>query len=241
LPEHAERLWGLGEALRRQNKFDDAALAYTAALVQRPALGEAELGLTLVFAARGDYPRALEHARRHAAINPGATVAWRNVSDMALGAGDTDAAVAAAERWIELAPADREAHDSRWQAFFAAGRRQEAIVALRASRQALPGDWNVLSTLAWMLAVTPGEPPASAREALELATEAARLNPAHPRSYDVLAAAQAAAGDFDQAVRSAEHALRLAAAPAAAPMRSAIQARLALYQSRRPYVQAARP
>jgi hypothetical protein len=55
------------------------------------------------------------------------------------------------------------------------------------------------------------------------------------RILDVLAAAHAAAGEFDQAVATATEALRLATAAGADELAAAVAERLALYRDRRPY------
>ncbi len=126
---------------------------------------------------------------------------------------------------------------TRWQALHDAGRRNDAIEALRSSREALPDDWAIICALAWMLAVTPGQDASSAGEALGLAVRASRINPNHPRSFDTLAAAHAANGSYDEAVQAARRALVLAGSPQYAPLRGSIEARLRLYQADQPYVE----
>ena len=54
---------------------------------------------------------------------------------------------------------------------------------------------------------------------------------------DVLAAAHAAAGDFDQAVATARKAIRLAATRPGNPLGRLLQERLALYREGKPYVE----
>ena len=235
LPGHAERLWGLAESLRRQNRLGEAIDVFQRSLVQRPEFGEAHLGLALAYAARGEPQAALEHAKRHTEINPGSTIAWSNLATLATQLGRNDEAVAASERLLALAPADPQAHYLHWDTLRAAGRRDEELGALRRAHQAFPDEWLFTCLLAWRLAVTPGQDGAALDEALELARQAVRVNPTHPRSFDTLAAAQAARGSFPEAVEAGTRALALLQGPDAKSLGDEIRARLALYRAGRPY------
>ena len=70
---------------------------------------------------------------------------------------------------------------------------------------------------------------------MRLAEHARALDDANPRSYDVLGAAHAAAGDFDAAIAAAEAGMARADALGAGRARRAIESRLQLYRSGRPY------
>jgi len=235
LPDHAERLWGLGESLRRQNRLDEAIERFEAALERRPDFGEAHLGLTLSLATQGDLPRALEHARRHAEINPGSAIAWSNLATVATRMGLHDEAVAASARLLDLTPTEPQAHYQHWDALHSAGRREDSLAALRRAREMFPADWLFTCLLGWQLAVTPGEDPATIDEALDLAQQAMRANPDHPRSHDTLAAALAARGSYAEAVEALERGLRLAEQAGDTQLSGELRERLALYRARRPY------
>lgn len=232
LPEHSERLWGLGEALRRQNKLDDAIRVYELALRKRPMFGEAHMGLTLAYSAGGRWEQALEHARRHVEINPASLLALGNLLNVAKSLRRFDDAHTAIDGMLALDPNNRDAHNARWQALFAAGRRDEAVSSLRDSLTALPDDWSLTCSLAWMLAVSAGQDSAAAKEAVRLATAAVQAKPEHPRSLDTLAVAYAATGSFDKAVEAARRALQRAGG--SDKLRQAIEARLALFEEGRP-------
>ena len=235
LPEHPERLWGLGEALRRQNRFDEAIERFQASLERRPRFGEAHLGLTLSLEARGELPAALEHARRYSELNPGSAIAWNNLATLASQSGLADEAVAASTKLLELAPSDPQAHYLHWETLRSAGRRAEDLAALRRAREAFPTEWLFKCLLAWRLAVTPDGDPARLDEALTLAREAASENEAHPRGQDTLAAVLAARGSYAEAVVAQEHALALAEGAGDAQLAGEMRERLALYREGKPY------
>jgi hypothetical protein len=92
--------------------------------------------------------------------------------------------------------------------------------------------------LAWSLATASVPAQRDPEEALRLAKRAREMTAA-PNSVllDVLAAAQAAIGRFDQAVATAEQALTLARAKADGGSIEAITARLDLYRQRKPFSQ----
>jgi arylsulfatase A-like enzyme/Flp pilus assembly protein TadD len=237
VPDHPERLWGLAEAMRHQQRYEEAIETYNLALERRPSLGEAHLGLTLVYAAMGRWQEAYDHSRRQAEINPASVVALDNLAQSAIRLGRFDEAVEVADRLIELDASNRRGHDARWQALAAAGRRDEAIDALRESLASFPDDWNMTTSLAWLLAVTEGQSPAAIDEAVRLAEHAAREQPDRPRSFDVLAVAYAARGDYAEAVEAGRRALGLMGAGGAVRGRPAVEGRVRLFEEGRPYLE----
>ena len=93
---------------------------------------------------------------------------------------------------------------------------------------------NVLlfNDAAWLLAVTEN-PPAPPAEAVRLAQTAVSLGGAgHPELLDTLAAAQAANGEFEAAIQTAQHALDLLSSlpPETQSLRPDLQQRLEHYQ-----------
>jgi len=100
-----------------------------------------------------------------------------------------------------------------------------------------PDDFMALRNLAWILATHPDEEIRDGAEALRLARKAIDLVP-RPGAplLDTLAAAQAAAGLFDQAATSAARALGLVDKSNDAARAAAIEKRLALYRRRKAFL-----
>src|SRR5262245_18023654 len=108
-----------------------------------------------------------------------------------------------------------------------------AIVEFREAVRLDPDDVEAVSSLAWWLSTSVSEVLRSPAEALRLANRAVALDRRrHARPLDVLAAAQAANGLFDQAVSTCDAALALNANDLVA---GAIRQRRQLYAQRRPY------
>jgi len=92
-----------------------------------------------------------------------------------------------------------------------------------------------LTGLAWLRATHADPSVRNPAEAVRLATRANELRKRDPSTLDTLAAAHAADGQFDAAVRTAERAEKLAAESAPA-LAAQIRSRLNLYRAKRPLV-----
>jgi len=91
--------------------------------------------------------------------------------------------------------------------------------------------------MAWILATHPDLESRKA-DAVSLAERAADLsNHQHPAILDTLAAAYAADGQYDKAVKTAEEALALTSAAKAKKLAGSIRDRLILYKARTPFTQ----
>ena len=152
-------------------------------------------------------------------------------------AGDWETALDALQGALALAPDDAELHG-----YLASAARQLAdpVDAARRLRDALrlaPAAPGLRNELAWMLA-TSGDPRIrQPEEAVGLAESLVRdAERSDPNSLDTLAAAYAAAGRFDEAVRAASQAVELAQQQGETEMGEQIRARLVLYRDGRAFL-----
>jgi tetratricopeptide (TPR) repeat protein len=132
------------------------------------------------------------------------------------------------------APADLALYTRRLaHALWAAGRADDAAGAYARALALEPGWRQAAAQRAWRLATDADPGRRDPAEALELAEQAcqAQGDPS-AAALDVLAAAQAATGHYDEAAVTARRAL----AKAPPPPPKAIEARLKLYEQRKPYV-----
>jgi protein O-mannosyl-transferase len=109
---------------------------------------------------------------------------------------------------------------------------------LRDALRLAPGSVGVRNQLAWMLA-TSGDPrirqPEEAIGLAEALVRDARKSDAN--SLDTLAAAYAAAGRFDEAIRTATQAETIAMEQGDSEVGDQIRSRLALYREHQPYLE----
>ena len=104
------------------------------------------------------------------------------------------------------------------------------------SLQIDPDDGNALNNLAWVLATYPADTIRDGKRAVELAEKAAVLPGGEaPIVLRTLAAAYAEAGDFSNAVNTAQHALDLATGQNNTSLLATLRHEIELYQARTPY------
>ena len=135
---------------------------------------------------------------------------------------------------MRLDPTNASAHYNIGLIGRARGNLSEAVERFSEAVRLQP-DWvPAVANLAWVLATTPSAALRDVDQAMVLAEHAAWLtNRRNAGVLDVLAAAQAAAGDFTGAVLSCEEALALAPDE---PLAAAVRQRQALYSRHRPYI-----
>ena len=119
---------------------------------------------------------------------------------------------------------------------WAEGRKAEAIGHFEAAWALRPDHPDVLNNLAWALAVDPESTPAQRARALALARRVADcLREPTASTLDTLAAAQAACGDFPEAVATGLRARELALGGGDAALAERIAGRLQRYRQGQPF------
>ena len=118
------------------------------------------------------------------------------------------------------------------------GRIADAVVQHRLALQVSPGHPLSTNNLAWILATFPDPKIRKPEEAIQLAEQLCRsTNFGQPTALDTLAAAQAAAGHYEQAVPMAQKAVALSTSAGRTAAAERMRKRLKLYQAGRPYIE----
>ena len=205
----------LGNELFSQGRIHEAIKEYRAALRIRPDRAPTHNNLGIMLTHLGALENAIARFREALRIDRTLPGAHANLADVLVIQGRFGEAMAQYDEELRLRP--------RWP------------LALRG--------------IAWILAVHPDPHQRRPEKAVALARRAATHDPYHQRSahdrlaasyaasiLDTLAAAQAATGEFDGAVSTAQEALTLARAGNLRTLVSEIEERLHLYKEGRPYV-----
>ena len=121
------------------------------------------------------------------------------------------------------------------EAYIKLGRDDLAVANLTKSIQLDPNSVRSLNNLAWILATAADSKLRNPADAVKYAAMACELTPDDPALLDTLAAAYAAAGNFPDAVETAQKAIALADAAGQPDLADQIRQRLAMYESNRPY------
>jgi tetratricopeptide (TPR) repeat protein len=149
-------------------------------------------------------------------------------------AGRPEEATGSFRTALELAPGYADAYVNLGGALLTTGRVAEGLATLRAGLDHAGDHPRLLHALAWVLATAPEAGVRNGREAVALAAKLVALKGERdPIALDVLAAAYAASGRFREATALGRKAADLAEGTTVA---GEIEARLALYERRQPYV-----
>jgi tetratricopeptide (TPR) repeat protein len=141
------------------------------------------------------------------------------------------------EKTIQLKPDWPGMYKLLGDAYLALGEHSLAVVNLTRCVQLEPGNTGSLNNLAWILATTSDLALRNPGNAITYAARACELSLDNPAPLDTLAVAYAAAGNFPEAVKTAEKAIKLAEAAGEEGLAEQIKTRLQLYKDGQPYRQ----
>ena len=237
-PDSMESHRNLAAALAEEGNFKAAATHFRQALETGPPSVEIHTGLGRALVARNRMPEAVEQFRNALRLDPDSFDAHNNLGNLLAAGGRMEEALAHFRKAVELKPDSVEALGNLGLALRMSGRFDEAGRYLEEAIRRQPGWPAPQAALAWILATHPDPARRRPQEAVQLGRRVVRMTREQdPRMLDVLAAAHAAAGDFDQAVATARKAIRLASTRPGNPLGRLLQERLDLYRERKPYVE----
>lgn len=235
-PGVAATHFNLGTALAAAGRRQEAIDQFQRALQIEPAYAYAHNNLGSLLLARGELDEARSHFTRAIAIDPQYAEARNNLGRLLAYDGLTTEAAEQLTRALAIKEDYAEAHFNLARVLLTQDRVADAIAHYRRAVALLPEWLPALDGLAWTLAADPRPGARNAGEAVALAERAVSITKRDdPAALDVLAAAYAAAGRFDEAVTSATRAADLAQGISPNAVAD-ITARLALYRQRQPYV-----
>ena len=209
----------------------DAVRHFAIAAAMQPDSAPAYFNLGAALTVAGRVDEALAQYRRALKLQPEYAPALNNLGAILFRRGQLQEAERHLSAAVRIDPANAEAHDNLGRLLRDGGRTSAAIGHFARAVELRP-EWAVPHLeLAWLLATSSDDSLRDPTRAVALASRGADLSsPADPTVLDVLAAAYAAAGDFDRAVATAQRALSLASQGDADTLRQ----RLQLYRQRRP-------
>jgi spermidine synthase len=226
----------LGALLLARGELGAAAKLFEDALRAKPDHAEGLDNLGLISQRQGKLDEAVTYFRDALRCDPNFPNAHNNLGTVLAQQGRSAEALEHFDAAVRLRPSFAKAQQNRGIVLERLGRSSDAVAAYRETLRFDPGAREVEKRVAWILATDPDPAVRNGVEAVRLAQAASLAAGGNdPLALDVLAAAFAEAGRFDDAVRTAERALQLAAPPAADGAREAAEARLALYRAGRPF------
>jgi tetratricopeptide (TPR) repeat protein/mono/diheme cytochrome c family protein len=237
VPGKAAAHFNLGTALIAAGRMNEATVHFRKALELDPNYTPALNNLGSLLAADGQLEEAAAHYRRVLEIAPRSAQALNNLGSVLVRLDRVAEALTYLRRALEINPNYPDAEYNVAHALVLQRHPDDALAHYRKAL-ALQPDWPpVLTELAWLLAAHVDAGVRDPVQAVSLAARAVVLtNRQDPRSLDVLAAAYAAAGRFDQAVTIAQTAVDLLRARSSPSAAGEVSARIALYQRHQAFV-----
>ncbi len=209
-----------GMWLMDRGQLDDALSHLQTALSIRSASSHAHYSLNLalihgavgnVLARKGQLDDAISELRESSRLQPAYPDAHYNLGTALFQKGDVDGAISEWRTTLSLQPDDAGAQTSLGNALVQKGELREATEHYQAALRSAPDSVLPLNNLAWILSTSPEAALRNGARAVELAKEADRLSQNNnPIFVRTLAAALAEAGQFENAINTAESAARLA-------------------------------
>lgn len=207
-PGNARAHCYVGRLLGERGDFKEAEHHLLTALELSPRSSFARAQLGLLATHKNDIPMAIHWYEEALEVRPKFVKVMILIGDLHRKEGRSEIAMKWYRQATEAQTDNAEAWRNLGRLLMESGERVAAEKALRMATKLNPRDEVSLGRLAWLLATDPESAPSACRESLEIASTLSRR-----RDYgalQILAAAQACCGDFDQALATAQLAAELA-------------------------------
>jgi len=202
----------------------------------QPASAAAQYNLGTTLLRLGDYEAAVRHLEQSLRFDPNYVRAQNDLGAALRLQGKPAEAIRHFRQVLLARPNDGDALYNLASALTVERQFGEAITYYRRAVKVQPDAPEAHAELAWLLSTHPDAKFRDPNQAVRLAERASRLTDRQDATVlDVLAAAYAAAGRFDEAAATARAALALL--PGQSELASSIKLRLDLYTKGRPYRQ----
>ena len=221
-------------ALQKNNKA--ALQSFDSVIRLNPEFADAYFNRGEIYFRSNQYELAIEDLSKAIELKPQDSAAYSARAHSLYAIGKSDAALADYEKAMELSPDSCDAATEYADTCQALGKWKQAATAYQRAMQLDGQNARAFQNAAWMMATCPDDFYRNGDSALETAQIAVQLSSASNSVHvlDVLAAAQAASGDFTSAERTINEALR---ASTDASLRNELTMRARQYQRKKAYVQ----
>jgi len=221
---------------RQCGMYADAEILWRTTIARNPTSYMAHNNLGNLLTRKGKLDEAIKHFQLSFAIQPDYAIAHHNLGRVLIQKGQLDEAATQFKKAVELDPDYAPAHINLANALMQKGQVRGAISHYEAALSLRLKSADVYNNLAWLLATCPDASLRDGPRAVELAQQANRLtNGSNPVYLGTLAAAQAEAGLFPEAVNTAQRALELTSSQFNGTLASVLRAQIELYQAGTPF------
>jgi len=231
-PDLAVAHYNLANGYREQGKFELAVTHYTKAVELIPDYFEALSNLGLLLRQLGRYDQALIHQQTVINLRPD-HIAYFNLGSTFFSKGDLPQAITNLKQSLQLNPNWPNAHYMIGNVYYVQTQYELAITHWKEAVTLSPKSFTVLKNLTMILATCKNSSLRNPAQAVKYGKQACELTGyRHPEILDALAAAYNAAGDTNQAIKTAERAINLANTANQNELAKKIQTRLNSYKNK---------
>lgn len=214
----------------------DGVATLEAALRQREDDTGLRLGLVDFLVEARRFADARRHVEALLARAPRHPQLLARLGEVLIREGQFDAAAEKLRAALDSEPRFGPARHLLSSVYITQKKYAEAAEVLRPMTAGDAPNVSAANDMAWLLATAPDDRVRNGAEALRLAEAANRgMSQKNPRVLDTLAAAQAEAGRFDDAIRTVDEAIALAAQAGDDAFLDALRQRRARYEARQPW------
>ncbi|MFZ1988909.1 MAG: tetratricopeptide repeat protein, partial [Alphaproteobacteria bacterium] len=233
-PDYAFAFYDRGLAYEHKGDYDRAIADYTEAIRLKPDAEQAFGNRGSAYLAKRDYDHAIADCNEAIRINPRNPISFNIRGKAYDNKGDQDRAIADYTEAIRLKPDYALAFFNRGHAYDHKGDYDRAVADYSEVIRLKPDDADGYNAEAWLLATCPDAKFRDGPQAVQVALKLVKLADDWS-NRDTLAAAYAEAGQFADAVREEQKALKMLGPSGAKGDIADCQTRLALYQQNKPY------
>jgi len=228
----------LGVALKEGGKLSEAINHFSKVLGLKSDCAEVHYELGDTLDRKGDFASAIEHYLEAVRIKPDYAKVYNNLGVIQARQNKDKEAIAHFYKAIQIDSAYAGAYYNLGKIFTNQGKIEDAIFNYRKTLHFSPENTQALYNLSWILASHPDKEFRNGEEAVRLAQRLCKITQyQQPLALDALAAANAETGRFNDAVSTAEKALKLALDNGPEELAVGLKKRLELYQKGHPYRQ----
>ncbi len=235
-PTSAGALNNLGIVFLQTGRIEQARAHFVKAIEYEPNRKEGHLNLAALLSRQGKLAEGLVHYREAVRIDPELFQARLPLGANLLELGNVDEATEHLTEAVRLRPFDSRANYLLAVALEKQGKSRQAAVHYRQTLTRQPEHVEALLGLAGIRAMAGNSELRNGEQAVELAETACELTRfQNPLAIDVLAAAYAECGRFEEAIFAARRALQTARAAGNDDLADTIGPRLELYEKHMPF------
>lgn len=232
-PEGADAYCNRGISWRAKGEYDKSIQDFNKAIVLNPDFAEAYNNRGISWRNKGEYGKAIRNYDKAIALSSDDAKFYGNRGYSWDAKGEYDKAIRDYDKAIALSPDDADVYNNRGFSWRAKGEYDKAIQDFNKAIALNPDFTLAYRNLAWLLATSPDAQHRDGKRAVQMGEKLiGLLESPRPDALATLAAAYAENGQFDNAVKMQQEAIKLLKSD---QKKESYRTRLSLYLQKKPY------